>query len=139
MTMYRRESHNINVCIRRASVSLSVCVYALGIVVSLPWLPKGDLFIDRFLHVHVRRCVTREREREREGREREREGRGREVGWEYLLVQLVLSSLFHMSLHFPFLPRSSSLGTASLATRDQLRRLTELEPQLGTSWRSLET
>ena len=78
MTMYRRESHNINVCIRRASVSLSVCVYALGIVVSLPWLPKGDLFIDRFLHVHVRRCVTRERERE--GREREREGRGRGKG-----------------------------------------------------------
>ena len=112
-------------------MSLSLCV--LGIVVSLPWLPKGDLFIDRFLHVHVRRCVTRERERE------ERGGRGREVGWEYLLVQLVLSSLFHMSLHFPFLPRSSSLGTASLVTRDQLHRLTELEPQLETSWRSLET
>ena len=47
-------------------MSLSLCV--LGIVVSLPWLPKGDLFIDRFLHVHVRRCVTRERERERGGR-----------------------------------------------------------------------
>lgn len=74
---------------------LSLCV--LGIVVSLPWLPKGDLFIDRFLHVHVWRCVTRE---EGEGRERERGRVGIPVGSTSLIFIISHVSSFSISSSF---------------------------------------
>ena len=84
---------------------LSLCVYALGVVVSLPWLPKGDLFIDRFLHVHVWRCVAGEREREREregreGRERERGRVGIPVGSTSLIFIISHVSSFSISSSF---------------------------------------